>query len=63
MVVVGLIGAGIGMSLSPALHEREAALLGVDYEYRLYDLDEAGPATLPRWERSCARRAPTACAD
>ena len=39
-MVVGLIGAGIGMSLSPALHEREAALLGVDYEYRLYDLDE-----------------------
>jgi len=40
VVVVGLIGAGIGMSLSSALHEREAALLGVDYEYRLYDLDE-----------------------
>ena len=41
-VVVGLIGAGIGMSLSPALHEREAALLGIDYEYRLLDLDELG---------------------
>jgi shikimate dehydrogenase len=41
-VVVGLIGAGIGMSLSPALHEREAALLGFDYEYRLLDLDEIG---------------------
>jgi shikimate dehydrogenase len=40
LVVVGLIGAGIGMSLSPALHEREASLLGIDYEYRLYDLDE-----------------------
>ena len=40
MVVVGLIGAGIGMSLSPALHEREASLLGIDYEYRLFDLDE-----------------------
>ena len=40
MVTVGLIGAGIGMSLSPALHEREASLLGVDYEYRLFDLDE-----------------------
>ena len=39
-MVVGLIGAGIGMSLSPALHEREASLLGVDYEYRLFDLDE-----------------------
>jgi shikimate dehydrogenase len=45
-VVVGLIGAGIGSSLSPALHEREASLLGVDYEYRLFDLDELGrPAT------------------
>ena len=40
LVVVGLIGAGIGMSLSPALHEREASLLGIDYEYRLFDLDE-----------------------
>ena len=39
-VVVGLIGAGIGGSFSPALHEREASLLGFDYEYRLYDLDE-----------------------
>jgi len=40
LMVVGLIGAGIGASLSPALHEREAALLGFDYAYRLYDLDE-----------------------
>jgi shikimate dehydrogenase len=39
-VVVGLIGAGIGGSLSPALHEREASLLGLDYAYRLFDLDE-----------------------
>ncbi len=41
-VVVGLIGAGIGGSLSPALHEREASLLGLDYAYRLFDLDELG---------------------
>src|SRR3954453_8428700 len=41
-VVVGLIGAGIGASFRPALHEREAALLGFDYEYRLPDLDEVG---------------------
>ena len=40
--MVGLIGAGIGQSLSPALHEREAALLGFDYAYRLLDLDELG---------------------
>jgi shikimate dehydrogenase len=37
---VGLIGAGIGASLSPALHEREAAELGLDYTYRLIDIDE-----------------------
>jgi shikimate dehydrogenase len=37
---VGLIGAGIGTSLSPALHEREAAELGLDYTYRLIDIDE-----------------------
>ena len=35
-----LFGAGIGASFSPALHEREAALLGFDYEYRLLDLDD-----------------------
>lgn len=45
-MVVGLIGAGIGGSLSPQLHEREAALLGFEYEYRLLDLDELDrPAT------------------
>ena len=41
-MIVGLIGAGIGSSLSPALHEREASLLGFGYEYRLFDLDELG---------------------
>jgi shikimate dehydrogenase len=39
-VEVGLIGAGIGGSLSPVLHEREAALLGFDYTYTLLDLDD-----------------------
>jgi len=38
----GLIGAGIGTSLSPALHEREARRLGYDGEYRLFDIDELG---------------------
>jgi shikimate dehydrogenase len=37
---VGLIGAGIGASLSPALHEREAARQGLAYEYRLLDIEE-----------------------
>jgi shikimate dehydrogenase len=40
--IVGLIGAGIGTSLSPALHEREAARQGLTYEYRLLDVDELG---------------------
>jgi shikimate dehydrogenase len=35
---VGLIGAGIRGSLSPALHEREAAELDLDYAYRLIEL-------------------------
>ncbi|MFP5253759.1 MAG: shikimate dehydrogenase [Actinomycetes bacterium] len=35
---VGLLGHGIGPSLSPALHMREAAHLGVEYEYRTIDL-------------------------
>jgi shikimate dehydrogenase len=39
-VVVGLIGSGISGSLSPALHEREASLLGLDYSYLLFDLEE-----------------------
>jgi shikimate dehydrogenase len=37
---VGLIGAGIGTSLSPALHEREAAALDLDYGYRLIEIDD-----------------------
>jgi shikimate dehydrogenase len=37
---VGLVGAGIASSLSPALHEREAFELGLDYTYRLLDLDD-----------------------
>ncbi|MEJ2887723.1 shikimate dehydrogenase [Actinomycetospora aeridis] len=41
-VHVGLIGAGIGPSLSPALHEREARALGLTYRYTLVDLDARG---------------------
>lgn len=40
--LVGLVGAGIGPSLSPALHEREAERLGLRYVYRLVDLDGIG---------------------
>ena len=40
--VAGLIGSGIGPSLTPALHEREAAELGMHCEYRRLDLDVLG---------------------
>jgi shikimate dehydrogenase len=40
--LVGLIGSDIGPSLSPALHEREAAELGLRYLYRLIDIAALG---------------------
>jgi shikimate dehydrogenase len=40
--LIGLIGAGIGPSFSPALHEREADAHGVRYVYRLLDIGELG---------------------
>lgn len=48
-ILVGLIGAGIQASLSPAMHEREGAAHGLDYAYRLIDLDVLGlsAAALP----------------
>jgi shikimate dehydrogenase len=49
-MLVGLIGAGIRASRSPALHEREAAEQGLRLVYRLIDLDvlRLGPEALPR---------------
>jgi quinate/shikimate dehydrogenase (NAD+) len=38
--LVGLIGAGIGGSLSPALHEHEASCLALPYAYHVLDTDE-----------------------
>jgi shikimate dehydrogenase len=44
--LVGLVGSGIGPSLTPALHEREADELGIRYLYRRLDLaDLRRPAT------------------
>jgi shikimate dehydrogenase len=40
--LVGLVGAGIGPSLSPALHESEGDRLGLRYLYQLIDLDDLG---------------------
>ncbi|MGA8114946.1 MAG: shikimate dehydrogenase [Actinocatenispora sp.] len=47
---IGLIGSGVGTSLSPALHEQEARRLGLEYEYRTLDLDALGcaAADVPR---------------
>jgi shikimate dehydrogenase len=41
-VLVGLVGSGIGPSLSPPLHETEARRLGMRYHYRRIDLDDLG---------------------
>jgi shikimate dehydrogenase len=41
-LLMGLIGSGIGGSLSPALHEGEARAQGLRCLYRIIDLDELG---------------------
>ena len=38
-LLCGLIGTGIGKSLTPAMHEREGAEHGLTYLYRIIDLD------------------------
>jgi quinate/shikimate dehydrogenase (NAD+) len=43
---VGLIGVGIGASLSPALHEREAREQGLRYRYRLIELADGDVGAL-----------------
>ena len=42
--LVGLVGTGIGPSLTPPLHEQEADRLGLRYLYRRLDLDRLGLA-------------------
>ena len=48
-LLVGLIGAGIQRSLTPALHEAEAQAQGLRLHYQLIDLDTTGQGveTLP----------------
>src|ERR687890_593960 len=41
-VLIGLVGAGIQASRSPALHEREGEAHGLRYIYKLIDLDRLG---------------------
>jgi shikimate dehydrogenase len=42
--LVGLVGLGVGPSLTPALHMAEARAHGIDYVYRTIDLDAVGLA-------------------
>jgi len=46
-LLVGLIGAGIQRSMSPALQEEEARHHGLRLHYQLIDLDGAGADALP----------------
>ena len=41
-VLIGLIGAGLQSSMSPALHMREGAAQDLVYLYKLIDLDQLG---------------------
>lgn len=43
---VGLLGHGIGPSLTPPMHVREAGLLGLEYDYRIVDLIDRPDADL-----------------
>ena len=47
--LIGLIGSGIGGSLSPAMHEQEGRALGLQYVYRRIDLQalQLDPSALP----------------
>ncbi len=60
-VLIGLIGAGIGKSLSPLLHQREADRQGIRLIYTTIDSQDMalGEADLPellRWARSLGFR-------
>src|SRR5690606_2799268 len=39
---IGLLGRGIGASLSPVMHRREGERLGLDYHYHVIDFDALG---------------------
>ena len=58
MLLLGLIGAGIQRSRSPALHEREGQEQGLSLAYELIDLDRLGVGneTLPRLLAEAKRR-------
>ena len=45
-VLVGLLGRGIQLSRTPAMHEAEGQALGIPYVYRLLDTDRMGQTAL-----------------
>ncbi|HEV3008881.1 MAG TPA: shikimate dehydrogenase, partial [Burkholderiales bacterium] len=51
-LLLGLIGAGIQRSLSPAMHEEEGRHHGLRVHYQLIDLDAAGVDVLPELTRA-----------
>ncbi|MCQ2006374.1 shikimate dehydrogenase [Rhizobium sp. NRK18] len=46
-VLAGLIGSGIQLSRTPAMHEAEGAAHGLRYVYRLFDTDRMGTTPPP----------------
>ncbi|MBT3532865.1 MAG: shikimate dehydrogenase, partial [Rhodospirillaceae bacterium] len=42
---MGLVGQGIGLSRTPAMHEFEGTHFGLRYVYRLLDTDRMGAPT------------------
>ncbi|ADZ71605.1 shikimate dehydrogenase [Polymorphum gilvum] len=42
-ILAGLVGRGIRLSRTPAMHEAEGAASGLRYVYRLFDTDSMGP--------------------
>lgn len=45
-ILAGLVGSGIGLSRTPAMHEAEGAANGIRYVYRLFDIDRIGRSAL-----------------
>jgi len=45
-ILVGLLGRGIQLSRTPAMHEAEGQALGIPYVYRLLDTDRMGQTAL-----------------
>ncbi len=53
--LVGLIGSGIGASLTPPMHEEAGDSLGIRYLYRPLDIDSLGPHRRRLAAQDCGR--------